>query len=141
MPISLACCNWRSISGDARNWINAYKRLAPQTRQLEASVGRQDELAAMVQSIEAFCERVKQGLTEATFEQRRLLVELLIDRVIVTNEEVEIRYVIPIRSKLRRMTSRGSFRHHERQETLRFHERRSHRCRVYHSKQRFYSTS
>jgi len=69
--------------------------LAEQTRQLEASVGRQDDLAAMVQSIKAFCERVQQGLTEATFEQRRLLVELLIDRVIVTNEEVEIRYVIP----------------------------------------------
>lgn len=95
MHISLACCNWRSIGGDARSWINAYKRLAPQTRQLEASVGHQDALAAMVQSIEAFCERVPRGLVEATFEQRRLLVELLIDRVIVTNEEVEIRYVIP----------------------------------------------
>jgi site-specific DNA recombinase len=69
--------------------------LAEQTRQLEASVGRQDTLAALVQSIEAFCERVQCGLVEATFEQRRLLVELLIDRVIVTDEEVEIRYVIP----------------------------------------------
>jgi site-specific DNA recombinase len=49
----------------------------------------------MVQSIEAFCQRVQQGLTEATFEQKRQLIELLIDRVIVTNEEVEIRYVIP----------------------------------------------
>ena len=69
--------------------------LAEQVRQLEASVGRQDALAAMVQSIEAFCERVQDGLTGATFEQKRLLVELLIDRVMVTNEEVEIRYVIP----------------------------------------------
>src|SRR5215472_15961453 len=95
MRIWPACCTWRSISDDARNWINAYKRLAPQTRQLEASVGRQDALAAMVQSIEAISERVQRGLVEATFEQRRLLVELLIDRVIVTNEEGEIRYVIP----------------------------------------------
>ncbi|MBV8868814.1 MAG: hypothetical protein JOY65_05280, partial [Acetobacteraceae bacterium] len=31
----------------------------------------------------------------ATFEQRRTLVELLIDRVIVTDGEVEIRYVMP----------------------------------------------
>jgi site-specific DNA recombinase len=69
--------------------------LAEQTRQLEARVGRQDALAGLVQSIEAFCERVQRGLVEATFEQRRLLVELLMDRVIVTNEEVEIRYVIP----------------------------------------------
>jgi site-specific DNA recombinase len=46
-------------------------------------------------SIEDLCERVRSGLANATFEQRRKLVELLIDRVIVTGEEVEIRYVIP----------------------------------------------
>jgi site-specific DNA recombinase len=69
--------------------------IAEQVRQLEASVGRHDELAAMVQSMEAFCQRVQQGLAEATFEQKRQLVELLIDRVVVTGEEVEIRYVIP----------------------------------------------
>src|SRR5712692_10477809 len=69
--------------------------IAEQVRQLEASVGRQDELAALVQSIEAFCQRVRQGLVEATFEQKRQLIELLIDRVVVTDEEEEIRYVIP----------------------------------------------
>jgi site-specific DNA recombinase len=69
--------------------------IAEQARQLEVSVGRHDELAGMVQSMEAFCQRAQQGLASATFEQRRHLIELLIDRVIVTNEEVEIRYVIP----------------------------------------------
>jgi site-specific DNA recombinase len=69
--------------------------IAEQVRQLEASVGRHDELAGIAQSIEAFCLRVQQGLDEATFEQKRQLVELLIDRVVVTDEEVEIRYVIP----------------------------------------------
>jgi site-specific DNA recombinase len=69
--------------------------IAEQVRQLEASVGHHDELAAMVQSIDAFCQRVQRGLAEATFEQKRLLIELLIDRVVVTDEEVEIRYVIP----------------------------------------------
>jgi site-specific DNA recombinase len=33
--------------------------------------------------------------TRGTFEQKRQLVELLIDRVVVTMEDVEIRYVIP----------------------------------------------
>ncbi len=69
--------------------------LAEQARQLEVSVGRHDEVAGMVQSIETFCQRVQQGLDQATFEQKRQLVELLIDRVVVTDEEVEIRYVIP----------------------------------------------
>ncbi|WP_236023045.1 recombinase family protein [Dictyobacter formicarum] len=73
--------------------------IAEQKRQLEATVGCHDQLAGMVQSIEIFCQRVQQGLSAATFEQKRQLIELLVDRVIVTNEEVEIRYVIPTSSK------------------------------------------
>jgi site-specific DNA recombinase len=69
--------------------------LAGQVRHLETDLQRHDELAAIAQSIEAFCQRVLHGLAEATFEQKRQLIELLIDRVVVTNEEVEIRYVIP----------------------------------------------
>ncbi len=53
------------------------------------------ELAGVAGSIEDFCERVRRGLADATFDQKRKLVELLIDRVIVTSEEVKIRYVIP----------------------------------------------
>jgi site-specific DNA recombinase len=52
-------------------------------------------LTGIVGSMEDFCERARGGLADATFEQRRKLVELLIDRVIVTDDEVEIRYVIP----------------------------------------------
>ena len=37
--------------------------------------------------------------SRATFEQKRQLIELLIDRVVVTGEEVEIRYAIPTSSK------------------------------------------
>jgi site-specific DNA recombinase len=73
--------------------------IAEQKRQLEANVGHHDQLAAMVQSIEDFCQRVQHGLSEATFEQKRQLIELLIDRVVVTGEEVEIRYVIPTSPK------------------------------------------
>ena len=43
----------------------------------------------------AFCQRVRTGLAHATFEQQRTLVELLIDRVLVANGDVEIRYAIP----------------------------------------------
>ena len=69
--------------------------LAAQEAQLEAQVDRQGKLAGMVTSIEAFCQRVRSGLAEATFAQKRALVELLIDRVLVDNGDVEIRYVIP----------------------------------------------
>jgi site-specific DNA recombinase len=52
-------------------------------------------LAGMVQLIEAFCQRVQQGFAELIFEQKRQLIELLLDRVVVPNEKVEIRYAIP----------------------------------------------
>jgi site-specific DNA recombinase len=49
----------------------------------------------MVHSIAAFCQRVQAGLAQATFAQQRTLVELLIDRVLVADGDVEIRYAIP----------------------------------------------
>ena len=66
-----------------------------QTRQIEASVRQQMELASLTSSITEFCQRVGRGLLEATFEQKRPLGEVLSDRVVGTMEEVEIRYVIP----------------------------------------------
>ena len=69
--------------------------LLAQERQLEASARERTELAGIADSMEEFCEQVRAGLANATFEQKRRLVELLIDRVIVSDEEVEIRYVVP----------------------------------------------
>jgi site-specific DNA recombinase len=69
--------------------------LATQQRQLDAVAEQRLELDAVAGGIEAFCRTVRAGLATATFTQRRLLVELLIDRVVVTDGEVEIRYVLP----------------------------------------------
>jgi site-specific DNA recombinase len=69
--------------------------LAAQQRQLDAVAEQRLELRAVADGIEAFCQTVRAGLATATFAQRRLLVELLIDRVIVTDGQVEIRYVLP----------------------------------------------
>src|SRR3954470_3845211 len=49
----------------------------------------------MAALLEAFCERVQGGLAQGSFEQPRQLVLLLIDRVVVTDAAVEIRYVLP----------------------------------------------
>jgi hypothetical protein len=73
--------------------------LLTQERQLEAQGEQRRELAGMMQSIEEFCQHVALGLSQASFEQKRHLVELLIDRVIVRKEEVEIHYVVPTSSR------------------------------------------
>ncbi len=69
--------------------------LMRQEEQLHQQANRIQEAAELASSVEAFCQRVQLSLETATFEQKRQLVELLIDRVIVTGDDVEVRYVIP----------------------------------------------
>jgi site-specific DNA recombinase len=69
--------------------------LRVQRAQLEAAAAQRAELSKVAASIEALCAQIRPVLEHATFAQRRQLVELLIDRVVVTDEVVEIRYVIP----------------------------------------------
>jgi site-specific DNA recombinase len=69
--------------------------LLAQQCQLEAAAQQRLELTAVAGGIEAFCQTVRAGLATATFTQRRQLAELLIDRVIVTGSDIEIRYVLP----------------------------------------------
>jgi len=69
--------------------------LAAQVQQLEGQVDRQGEVARVGLSMEEFCRRVREGLDQATWEQKRQLIEWLVVRVIVTDGEVEIRYAIP----------------------------------------------
>jgi site-specific DNA recombinase len=73
--------------------------LEQQTRELAAHVDRQQEISQMAASIEDFCQRIQTGLANASFMQKRTLVELLIDRVLVTNDEVEVRYVVPTHAR------------------------------------------
>ena len=69
--------------------------LLAQQRQLDAAARQRLELGAVADGIEAFCQAIRAGLATATFAQRRQLAELLIDRVVVTDGDVEIRYVLP----------------------------------------------
>ena len=69
--------------------------LLAQQRQLDAAARQKLELSAVADGIEAFCRTVRAALATATFEQRRQLAELLIDCVVVTDGDVEIRYVLP----------------------------------------------
>jgi site-specific DNA recombinase len=69
--------------------------LVPQQAQLEAQVNRQAEVAHLALTLDDFYRRTCQGLSQASFEQKRSLVELLVHRVVVTEGDVEIRYVMP----------------------------------------------
>ena len=69
--------------------------LKTEKNQLESASLEQIEISSIANSIEVFCFKIQPILEDATFEQKRQLVELLIDRVVVFDEQVEIRYVVP----------------------------------------------
>jgi site-specific DNA recombinase len=69
--------------------------LTQQRRQLEAQAQQQVDIAALAQGLEAFGRRLQPTLNQLTFAQRRPLVARLIDHVIVTHDQVEIRDVVP----------------------------------------------
>jgi site-specific DNA recombinase len=73
--------------------------LTHQLRQLEAQAQKKLDTANIAMHIQDFCQRVQPTLEQLDFAQRRQLVELLIDRVIVDDDKVEIRYVIPTSPK------------------------------------------
>ena len=69
--------------------------LAQQDAQLAAEAEQQDDTARLAAHAADFCRRVCEGLERADFARKRALVELLVDRVVVTDDLVEIRYVVP----------------------------------------------
>ncbi len=69
-----------------------------QEHELAHDAERQGETAGLATHAEAFCQRVRAGSASADFDHKRALLELLVDRVIVTDGEVEIRYVVPTSS-------------------------------------------
>lgn len=66
-----------------------------QETELTHDVERQGETAGLAAHAEEFCRRVRDGLAGADFDQKRALLELLVDRVVVANGAVEVRYVVP----------------------------------------------
>ncbi len=69
--------------------------LLAREREVAAQGERLVQVSAIAQSMTQVLKQLRVSLGQASFEQRRQLVELLIDRVVVTDGQVEIRYVIP----------------------------------------------
>jgi len=69
--------------------------LLAREREVAAQGERLVQVSAIAQSMTQVLKQLRVGLGPTSFEQRRQLVELLIDRVVVTDGQVEIRYVIP----------------------------------------------
>ena len=69
--------------------------LEQQEQALLADAERHSETVTLATHADVFCRRVRDGLEAADFQRKRALLELLVDRVVVTDSAVEIRYVFP----------------------------------------------
>ena len=69
-------------------------------RQEEQALQQQQQhtlrLSEICANIETFCQATRTGLHALDFAGRRRIVELLVDRVLISHETVEIRYAIPL---------------------------------------------
>jgi site-specific DNA recombinase len=71
--------------------------LVQQERDLHAQHQQHLRLADLCANIKALCESLQTGLHTLDFARRRRIVELLVDRVLLSHDEIEIRYAIPLK--------------------------------------------
>jgi site-specific DNA recombinase len=78
-----------------RNTEARLQALDRQETELTHDAERQGETAGLAAHAEAFCRLVRDGLAGAGFDQKQALLELLVDRLVVADGAIEIRYVVP----------------------------------------------
>ena len=78
----------------------AQRRRAVDEQRAQAERLRREraQAEAVLADLTAFCARVRGRLAEATFDDKQAILQLLIERIIVHDDRLEIRHVIPLRS-------------------------------------------
>jgi site-specific DNA recombinase len=84
--------------GDRRNTIKAQRKELEQEREQRQQLRHQRAHAQEVLStLTAFCQRIQTRIESADFTERQTILQLLIERVIVGDGQLEVRHVIPLR--------------------------------------------
>jgi site-specific DNA recombinase len=86
--------------------------LVQQERDLHAQHQQHLRLTDLCANINALCESLQAGLHTLDFARRRRIVEFLVDRVLISHDEIEIRYAIPLKGVGRKGTLQLPYRAH-----------------------------
>jgi site-specific DNA recombinase len=81
-----------------------------QERELHTQQQHRVRLTELCANIEVLCAGLRAGLESLDFARRRRIVELLVDRVPISHEEIEIRYAIPLEGLGQKGTLRLPYR-------------------------------
>jgi len=83
---------------DRRQQIAGRRQVLVAQRDHQAQLrGERDAARRVYDDLTAFCARVRARLDEATVEERQRVLQLLVERVIVGTDTLEVRHVIPLR--------------------------------------------
>jgi site-specific DNA recombinase len=74
------------------------RALAQELEQVQRLRQQHAHAEEVMASLTAFCDRIRERLQEATFEDRQVILQLVIERIIVGENNLEIRHVIPLHS-------------------------------------------
>jgi len=74
-------------------------QIQEQIKNLKAAEKSEMDYRKIFDNIETFCNAVNRGIKNASFEDRRKIIELLVEEVIVKNGEVEITHILPFEKK------------------------------------------
>jgi site-specific DNA recombinase len=85
----------QDLTSRKSNLERKISQIQQQIRELKAVERNEVNDQKIFNSIQTFCEAVKRGIENASFEEKRRIVELLVEEVIVTNGKVEIKHIIP----------------------------------------------
>jgi len=86
---------------ERRELLSARRGALLKQQEQQEQLRRQSAQAQEVLTdLKAFCERVRARLDQATFAEKQTILQLLIERIIVGEESLEIRHVIALRGTL-----------------------------------------
>jgi site-specific DNA recombinase len=84
---------------ERRRYLTDQRRaLEQELDQVQRLRRQRAEAREVMTSLTAFCERITTRLQDASFAERQAILQLVIERIIVGEDTLEIRHVIPLRS-------------------------------------------
>ena len=84
---------------ERRQQVARHRQAVEEQREQQTRLRRERAQAqAVLTELTAFCERIQQRLAAATVADQQAILQLLIERIIVHEDTLEIRHVIPLRS-------------------------------------------
>jgi site-specific DNA recombinase len=73
----------------------AEQQLAQREEVMRVQVAQAEHAATLAETVTTFCERISAQLTEPSFELKRQILRLVVERITVTDDEIVIQHIIP----------------------------------------------